>query len=143
MIGYTTLGTNDIDRAATFYDPLMALLNGTRLWAFERGIAWGIAHDQPALGLVKPFDGQPATVGNGTMVALKVPTPELVEQVHLLALTLGGQNEGDVGPRGEGFYGGYFRDLDGNKLCVYCTTVPSAEAAASEDPASPEQPPAA
>lgn len=120
MIGYATFGTNDIDRAAAFYDPLMALLDGKRLWAYERGIAWGVSHDQPSLGLLKPFDGQPATVGNGTMVALKAPSTDLVDQVHLLALTLGGQNEGDVGPRGEGFYGGYFRDLDGNKLCVYC-----------------------
>jgi catechol 2,3-dioxygenase-like lactoylglutathione lyase family enzyme len=120
MIGYATFGTNDIDRAAAFYDPLMALLDGKRLWAYERGIAWGVSHDQPSLGLLKPFDEQPATVGNGTMVALRAPSTDIVDQVHLLALTLGGQNEGDVGPRGEGFYGGYFRDPDGNKLCVYC-----------------------
>lgn len=119
MIGYTTLGTNDLEKAATFYDPLMGLLGANRLWAYERGIGWGTSPEQPSLGILKPFDGQPATVGNGTMVALEVPTRDLVEQAHLLALTLGAQNEGDVGPRGEGFYGCYFRDLDGNKLCVY------------------------
>ena len=119
MIGYTTLGTNDIDRAAAFYDPVLALLDQHRLWAYERGIGWGLTPEQPSLGILKPFDGQAATVGNGTMVALEVASQELVEQAHLLALTLGGQNEGDVGPRGEGFYGCYFRDLDGNKLCVY------------------------
>lgn len=122
MIGYVTLGTQDIDRAATFYDPLMGLLGQTRLYAFERGIGWGSTPDKPSLGILKPFDGQPATVGNGTMVALQAANPDEVDQVHLLALTLGGQNEGDVGPRGEGFYGGYFRDLDGNKLCVFCRT---------------------
>jgi len=120
MIGYVTLGTNDFDRGAAFYDSIMCLLDAKRLWAYERGVAWGTDHDKPSLGLLKPFDGQPATVGNGSMVALKAPSPDVVDQVHLLAITLGGQNEGDVGPRGEGFYGGYFRDLDGNKLCVYC-----------------------
>ena len=122
MIGYTTLGTNDLDRAAAFYDPVLALLDQHRLWAYERGIGWVSSADQPSLGILKPFDGQPATAGNGTMVALLAANPDLVDQVHLLALTLGGQNEGDVGPRGEGFYGGYFRDPDGNKLCVYCRT---------------------
>jgi catechol 2,3-dioxygenase-like lactoylglutathione lyase family enzyme len=122
MIGYTTLGTNDLDRAAAFYDPVLALLDQHRLWAYERGIGWGTTADQPSLGILKPFDGQPATAGNGTMVALLAANPDLVDQVHLLALTLGGLNEGDVGPRGEGFYGGYFRDPDGNKLCVYCRT---------------------
>jgi catechol 2,3-dioxygenase-like lactoylglutathione lyase family enzyme len=122
MIGYTTLGTNDINRAAAFYDPVLGLLDQHRLWAYERGFGWGTTPDQPSLGVLLPFDGQPATVGNGTMVALLAPNPDVVDQVHLLALTLGGQNEGNVGPRGEGFYGGYFRDPDGNKLCVYCRT---------------------
>lgn len=120
MIGYATLGTNDLDKAATFYDPLMGLLGANRLWAYERGIGWGVSPEQPSLGILKPFDGEAATVGNGTMVALEVATRDLVEQAHLLAMALGSQNEGDVGPRGEGFYGCYFRDLDGNKLCVYC-----------------------
>ncbi len=84
-------------------------------------MAWGVAHDQPSLGLLTPFNGEAPTVGNGTMVALRVATPELVRKVHAKALELGGQNEGDVGPRGEGFYGGYFRDLEGHKLNVYCT----------------------
>lgn len=121
MIGYATLGTNDLDRAATFYDPVMVLLGATRLWAYDRGIAWGTSTDQPSLGILKPFDGEPATVGNGAMVAFKAESKDVVEQVHRLALVLGGANEGDVGPRGQGFFGAYFRDLDGNKLCVYCT----------------------
>jgi hypothetical protein len=60
MIGYTTLGTNDIDRAAAFYDPVLALLDQHRLWAYERGIGWGTTAEQPSLGILKPFDGQPA-----------------------------------------------------------------------------------
>lgn len=121
MIGYVTLGTANLETASAFYDALMAELGGKRLWQFERGVAWGVAHDQPSLGLLTPFNGEAPTVGNGTMVALRVATPELVRKVHAKALELGGQNEGDVGPRGEGFYGGYFRDLEGHKLNVYCT----------------------
>lgn len=120
MIGYVTLGSLDPEKAATFYDPLLAELGARRLWQFERGIAWGTAPDQPSLGLLKPFDGQEPSVGNGSMVALKVADRAAVERVHAKALALGAPNEGDVGPRGEGFYGGYFRDLEGHKLCVYC-----------------------
>jgi predicted lactoylglutathione lyase len=66
-----------------------------------------------------PFDEQPASVGNGMMVALKAGSPEQVDQIHALALAHGGADEGAPGPRGPGFYGAYFRDLDGNKLCVF------------------------
>lgn len=120
MIGYVTLGTNDLPRAAAFYDALLAEIGAARLWEYPRGIAWGTAPDKPGLGVLKPFDEGPATVGNGVMVALKVETREQVERVHAKALALGGRDEGPVGARGEGFYAGYFRDLDGNKLNVYC-----------------------
>ena len=120
MIGYVTLGTNDLPRAAEFYDQLLAELGAKRLWEFDRGIAWGIAQDKPSLAIMKPFDGKPATVGNGVMVGLLVDSREKVALVHKKALELGGKDEGPVGPRGEGFYVGYFRDLDGNKLDVFC-----------------------
>ena len=120
MIGYTTLGTNDLPRAAAFYDALLAEVGAKRLMDFGRGIAWGVAMDKASLGVMKPFDGQPATVGNGVMVALVVRSREQVDRVHAKALALGGKDEGPVGPRGEGFYAGYFRDLDGNKLNVFC-----------------------
>lgn len=120
MIGYTTLGTNDLPRAAAFYDELLAEIGAKRLMDFGRGIAWGVAMDKPSLGIMKPFDGQPATVGNGVMVALVVNSRELVDRIHAKALALGGTDEGPAGPRGEGFYAGYFRDLDGNKLNVFC-----------------------
>lgn len=120
MIGYVTLGTNDLPRAAAFYDALLAEIGARRLMDLGRGIVWGISLAQPSLGVLTPFDQRPATAGNGTMVALVVQQREQVDRVHARALALGGQDEGPVGPRGEGFYAGYFRDLDGNKLNVFC-----------------------
>ncbi len=120
MIGYVTLGTNDLPRAAAYYDALLTEVGAKRLWEFERGIVWGVAQDKPSLGIMKPFDQKAATVGNGVMVALVVATREQVERVHKKALELGSQDEGAVGPRGDGFYAGYFRDMDGNKLNVFC-----------------------
>ncbi len=121
MIGYVTLGTNDLARAAKFYDALLATLGAGRLMEIgDRLIAWGAGPDSPAIGLTKPFDGQPATAGNGTMVALNLAKPEEVDALHALALALGGTDEGAPGPRGDGFYAGYFRDPDGNKLNAFC-----------------------
>ena len=119
MIGYVTLGTNDLPRAAAFYDALLGEIGATRLFDSERGIGWGIAMDKPSLAVMRPFDGKPATVGNGVMAAIVVNSREKVERVHRKALELGGKDEGAVGPRGDGFYCGYFRDLDGNKLNVF------------------------
>ncbi|EXI67629.1 MAG: putative lactoylglutathione lyase [Candidatus Accumulibacter adjunctus] len=120
MIGYVTLGTNDLARAAAFYDELLKEVGARRLWEFPRGIAWGVAEDKPSLCIMTPFDGRPASVGNGVMVALAAKSREQVGRVHARALALGGTDEGAVGPRGDGFYAGYFRDLDGNKLDVFC-----------------------
>jgi catechol 2,3-dioxygenase-like lactoylglutathione lyase family enzyme len=120
MIGYVTLGTNDMPRAAAFYDALLAEIGARRLMEFERGIAWGHAMDKPSLGILTPYDGKPATAGNGVMVALAVDSKEKVGRVHRKAIELGGRNEGPAGPRSDGFYAGYFRDLDGNKLNVFC-----------------------
>mgnify|MGYP003463613657 CR=1 FL=1 len=120
MIGYVTLGTNDLPRAAAFYDALLAEVGAKRLWEVDRGIGWGVAQDKPSLGILKPYDGKPATVGNGVMVALVVDSRDKVDRVYRKALELGGKDEGPAGPRGDGFYAGYFRDLDGNKLDVFC-----------------------
>ncbi|MDN3918832.1 VOC family protein [Roseateles violae] len=121
MIGYTTLGTNDLPRAAAFYDELFAVIGVRRMMDFGRGYAWGKAMDQPGFGLMKPFDGQAATVGNGVMVALVVDSKDKVDALYAKALELGGRDEGAPGQRGEGFYAAYFRDLDGNKLNAFCT----------------------
>lgn len=119
MIGYVTLGTNDFPRAASFYDALLTDIGGERLMDFGRGYAWGVSMDKPALGIMTPYDGKLATVGNSVMVAIVVDSKEKVDRVYRKALELGGKDEGPAGPRGEGFYAGYFRDLDGNKLNVF------------------------
>lgn len=116
MIGYVTIGTNDLPRAVSFYDALLSEMGAKRMMENEQFVAWSVKPDQPGLGVTKPFDKKPATVGNGVMVALMVDTKAKVDALHRKALQLGGSNEGAPGPRGEGFYAGYFRDLDGNKL---------------------------
>ena len=121
MIGYVTIGTNDLERAATFYDELLSLLGAGRFMDTETFIAWAISPDAPAVSVTKPYDGNPATVGNGMMVALAAGKTDLVDAIHAKALELGGTDEGAPGPRCDsGFYAGYFRDLDGNKLSAFC-----------------------
>ncbi|MBV8500696.1 MAG: VOC family protein [Paucibacter sp.] len=119
MIGYTTLGTNDLPRAAAFYDELFAVIGVKRIMDFGRGYAWGTGMDKPGFGVMKPYNEQPATVGNGVMVALVVDSKDKVDALHAKATALGGRCEGPPGPRGEGFYAAYFRDLDGNKLNAF------------------------
>ena len=120
MIGYVTLGTDDVPRAAKFYDELLAVFGAGRVMEEDNFVAWATAADRPALSVITPYDGNPATVGNGTMVALVVDSPKKVKAVHAKALELGGATEGDPGPRVGPFYAGYFRDLDGNKLNAFC-----------------------
>ena len=123
MIGYVTLGTNDLARASEFYDTLLAKLGAKRFSSSERHIYWGKRPGAALLAVTKPYDGEPATVGNGTMVALGVRTREAVDELHRQALSMGASDEGAPGPRGGDFYGAYFRDLDGNKLCVFTYLV--------------------
>ncbi len=120
MIGYVTLGTNDLERAAKFYDELLGVIDAGRFMEEGSFIAWATGPGAPAISVTKPYDGQPATVGNGTMVAIIVDSPKQVDALYSKALELGGADEGPAGPRGGGFYAGYFRDLDGNKLNAFC-----------------------
>jgi predicted lactoylglutathione lyase len=121
MIGYVTLGSNDIARAAAFYDELLGLLGAGRFMESDTFVAWAVAPGQPSLGVIKPYDGKPATVGNGVMVALVVDSNDKVDAVYRKAIALGARDEGPPGPRGlEGFYAAYFRDLDGHKLNCFC-----------------------
>jgi catechol 2,3-dioxygenase-like lactoylglutathione lyase family enzyme len=123
MIGYVTLGTNDLPRAAAFYDSLLALVGAKRFMEMDRSIAWSAGPTSPGISVGRPFDGKPATVGNGVMVALAVDKKEKVDAIYKKALQLGGKDEGPPGPRGtSGFYAAYFRDLDGNKLSAFCMT---------------------
>ncbi len=121
MIGYTTLGTNDFEAAGNYYDTLLGELGAKRIMQSDRLVVWGVKPGPGMLAIIKPYDQQPATAGNGTMVALMVDAPETVAKLHAKALELGGSDEGAPGPRGDnGMHFGYFRDLDGNKLAVYC-----------------------
>lgn len=125
MIGYVTLGTNDLDRAVAFYDELLAVMGAGRFMEVEDiFVAWAVSPDQPGISVTRPFDGNPATPGNGTMVALAVNSKDLVHKVYDKAIELGATDEGPAGPRNDQFYAGYFRDLDGNKLNVFYTDNP-------------------
>jgi predicted lactoylglutathione lyase len=119
MIGYVTLGTNDLPKAAAFYDKICAEFGVSRMMEFETFIAWG-KPGGAGIGLTKPFDGEPATVGNGVMAAFMAKDKAHVDKVYALAIELGAKCEGPAGPRGDDFYAGYFRDPDGNKLNVFC-----------------------
>ena len=116
MIGYITLGTNQYEQSAAFYDALLGELGAGRLMEGDTFIAWSTGAGAPAISIVKPFDGNAATVGNGVMIAIAVDSTDKVDALYAKALELGGTDEGAPGPRIEGFYAAYFRDLDGNKL---------------------------
>lgn len=121
MIAYVTLGTNDMARAGRFYDALLGELGGKRFMDTDRIVVWASAPNAPMMSVCKPWDGQPATVGNGVMVALAVDSKATVDRLHKKALELGATDEGAPGSRGPGFYIGYFRDPDGNKLNFFTT----------------------
>ena len=120
MIGYVTLGTNDLEKAAKFYDELLAVLGAKRFMEMDSFIAWAVDPNMPALSVTTPYDGNPATVGNGIMISLAAGSPEMVDKIYNKAIELGAQDEGPAGPRGDNFYAGYFRDMDGNKLNAFC-----------------------
>jgi len=119
MVGYITLGTNNLPQAIAYYDEIMSLLGAGRFMEDERFVVWSKSPDSVGFSVIKPFDSKPATVGNGTMIALQVQSKEMVHQVYDKAIELGGTDEGKPGSRGGSFYCGYFRDLDGNKLNIF------------------------
>ncbi len=119
MIGYVTLGTNDLAKATEFYDALLGEMGAKRLFQTDTLSAYGFGKDKPLLTINTPFDKGAANVGNGVMVALNVGNPGDVDRLFAKAIELGATSEGDPGPRGASFYGAYFRDLDGNKLNFY------------------------
>lgn len=125
MIGYATVGTNDIDKARAFYDALFGSIGAKRIMEFpENGFTmYGTSLGRPAVAVTRPYNGEPATIGNGSMVAIVLDGRDNVDAFHAKALELGGTDEGAPGlrsPEGEGaFYGAYFRDLDGNKFCAF------------------------
>lgn len=118
MLGYVTVGTNDLEKAKAYFDPLFAEMGGKRTFANDHMQGYG-GGAGGMVAVCTPHDGKPATVGNGTMFALAASSREMVDKVHAKALSLGSKDEGAPGDRGNGFYGAYFRDLDGNKFCVF------------------------
>jgi catechol 2,3-dioxygenase-like lactoylglutathione lyase family enzyme len=123
MIGYVTLGVSDVERARAFYGPLLATIGATPLMTMEENgfTIYGTAWDKSCIAITRPFNGAPASPGNGNMVALDMQSRDHVDAVHAKALELGGSCEGPPGfrePAKMTFYGAYFRDPDGNKLCV-------------------------
>lgn len=118
MIGYVTVGTNDLPRAAAFYDALFASIKGKRVFFNEQGVVWSLSRISAGFGVFRPFDGKPATNCNGSMVALAMLNTEQVDRFYELALKLGAKDEGQR-DHNERFYINYFRDLDDNKLGVY------------------------
>jgi predicted lactoylglutathione lyase len=118
MIGYVMLGANNYERALDFYDKVLAPIGAKR--AMDFGVSTAYSNGQGAMLVVtQPFNKEPATSGNGTMIALQMPSKEKVHEVYDAAIANGARCEGPAGARGETFYAGYFRDLDGNKLCAF------------------------
>lgn len=120
MFRSVILGTNNLKKACAFYDELLELFGAHRLGEHPRGMIWGGAADQPKLAVLSPYDGEPATAGNGTMLTLEARSTEHVDALHQKAMELGAKNEGNPGKRSDTWYGAYFRNLDGNKLAVCC-----------------------
>jgi len=129
MIGYVTLGSDDMPRARAFYDELLgSTIGAKRIMEFgdEAGgfTMWGTGFDKPGIAVTNPFNKAPASAGNGNMTAIAVDSRSKVDAIHAKAMELGGQCEGPPGVRGDegpqAFYGAYFRDLDGNKLAAFC-----------------------
>jgi catechol 2,3-dioxygenase-like lactoylglutathione lyase family enzyme len=129
MIGYVTLGSDNMPRARAFYDELLGSTIGSkRIMEFGDDMGgftmWGSGFDKPGLAVTNPYNQQPAVAGNGNMAAIAAGSRANVDKLHAKALELGGTCEGPPGVRGEegpdAFYGAYFRDLDGNKLAAFC-----------------------
>lgn len=127
MIGYVTLGTDDLERARAYFDALFGSIGGKRVMQLDDDQGgftyYGVAKDRPGIAVTRPYDREPAHIGNGNMVAIPFDEPAKVEGFHAKALELGGSDEGAPGHRGDpkmGFYGAYFRDPDGHKFCAFC-----------------------
>lgn len=116
---YITLGTNDLPRATRFYDAALAPLGFVRRATMEAEVGYGLPDDRRTrIWVTLPFDGKPATVGNGSMPAFAAESPEAVRAFHQAALAAGGTDDGAPGlrPYGPSFFAAYVRDPDGNKL---------------------------
>lgn len=127
MLGYVTLGSDNMERTRPFYDELLGSVGAKRIMEFDDEAGgftmWGTSFDQPGIAVTNPYNKQPAVAGNGNMAAILLDRRDKVDALYAKAIELGGSDEGAPGLRGEegpqAFYGAYFRDLDGNKLCAF------------------------
>jgi catechol 2,3-dioxygenase-like lactoylglutathione lyase family enzyme len=123
MIGYQTVGTNKLEKAAAFYDKLLGKIGGQRtMEEVDKFVYWSASPDKPGFCVHVPYNGKKASIGNGSMTAFQVDTPKMVDELYALAMKLGASDEGPAGARGGGFYAGFCRDLDGNKFNFFCMT---------------------
>ena len=127
MIGYVTVGTNDLEKSKQFYDNLFEELGARSFFANERIVFWTVKDGASSFAIAKPYDEKEASVGNGNMVAIHVNSREQVDAIYAKAMELGATDEGPPGERLPTFYGAYIRDLDGNKLVFYKMTAPEDE----------------
>lgn len=121
---HVTVGTNDLAKAREFYDNVLGKLGFKRIADLgDNGSIWGV--DKPSFFVLKPANGQPATVGNGVTVSFEAQNRTQINAFHDAALTAGAKDEGAPGPRdwAANAYAAYVRDLDGNKLAVYSFTA--------------------
>lgn len=123
MINYVIVGTNRFEEAIAFHHAILTEMGAERVYATEKSVGWGWGLGTAMFIVGRPYDEQPATVGNGSMVAFDVESPTRVDALHARVLALGGTSEGDPGPRGQGMYAAYWRDLDGNKFNFICYTA--------------------
>jgi len=120
MIGYILIGTNDYPKAQEFYDKLFEGLGVKRLMESDRITMYAASADQPIFGICTPANGEPATFGNGTMIALPVDSHEAVDKFRDHALSIDTPEVSDINHNADlNFYGVYLRDHDHNKICVY------------------------
>ena len=126
MLSYATVGSNQLDRSKPFYDALLASAGITPFFEHPTGGRIYAKDGKIVFGVLAPFDGSAATVGNGSMMAFYFESPEQVVAFHKKALELGAKDEGSPGFRfNSPFFMSYFRDLDGNKLCAFHQAQPA------------------
>ncbi|GAA0487283.1 VOC family protein [Parasphingorhabdus litoris] len=125
MIGYATLGTNNVEKAREYYDALLGEIGAKRLMELEEGgfTLYGTEMGAPSLAITQPYNGEAAVPGNGNMIAIPFEQRSQIDSFYNKAIELGGSDEGAPGVRGgegpQAFYAAYFRDPEGNKLCAF------------------------
>jgi catechol 2,3-dioxygenase-like lactoylglutathione lyase family enzyme len=126
MFSHVTVGTADVERAARFYDAVLATLGIVRVKTYKVGAGYapeGFAGIEPPFWILRPFDRRAPAPGNGPMVAFAASSRGAVDAFHKAAIAAGGSDEGAPGLRTHyhpDYYGAYARDPDGNKICVVC-----------------------